>query len=197
MIQQVLPDRYDEFVQLYQQEKRKEVTYLTYTIKDYLLGLRITRGEADVVDAVAAFVSKYQQQLFILKSGLDRLKSTVADVEAVLQSGLFEGELGSAEELLKMKQLRAAGVLAGVTLKTHLKTVFANHQLTTRKRSPTISDYNDALKEEGVIDVPSWRYVQRLGDIRNLCAHSKEREPRPDEVEDMIVGTKKIIAELS
>lgn len=198
-IQQVLPDRYDEFVQLYQLGKRKEIDFVTYTIKDYLLGLQVTRGlyKEEVVNPFAAFVSKYQQQLFILKSALGCLKSRLTEIEGVLQSDLFEGELGSAEELLKKKHLRAAGVLAGVTLEAHLKTVFTNRQLKTRKKAPTISDYNDALKQEGVLDVPMWRHIQRLGDIRNLCAHSKDREPRPDELEDMLVGTKKIIAEVN
>ncbi|MEE8584557.1 MAG: hypothetical protein V3T83_06855 [Acidobacteriota bacterium] len=199
VIQQVLPDRYDEFVQLYKLARRKEIDFVTYTIKDYLLGLQVTRGQfkEEVVNPFAAFASKYKQQLFILKSALDRLKSRLADIEGVLQSDLFDGELASAEELLKKKHLRAAGVLAGVTLEAHLNTVFSNHQLKSRKKSPTISNYNDALKQDGVIDVPTWRYIQRLGDIRNLCAHSKDREPRPKEVEDMIVGTKKIIAELN
>ena len=197
-IKQVLPERHAEFDQLYQFDKRKEIDYLTYTIKDYLLGLRITRGvyKEEVVNPLAAFSSKYQQQLSILKSALDCLKSRLADIEGVLQSNLFESELEAAEELLRKKHLRAAGVLAGVTLEAHLRTVFVSHGLKTRKKSPTISNYNDSLKEVGTIDVPTWRYIQRLGDIRNLCAHSGEREPRSDEITDMIVGTKKIIAEL-
>ena len=199
LIQQVLPDRYDEFVQLYQLDKRKNIDFVTYTIKDYLLGLQVTRGiyKEEVVNPLAAFTSKYQQQLFILHSALDCLKSRLTDIEGVLQSGLFDGELSSAEELLKKKHLRAAGVLAGVTLEAHLKTVFTSHQLKIRKKAPTISDYNDALKQEGILDVPMWRHIQRLGDIRNICAHSKERDPRSDEVDDIIVGTKKVIAEIN
>ena len=33
LIQQVLPDRYDEFVQLYQLDKRKDIDFVTSTIK--------------------------------------------------------------------------------------------------------------------------------------------------------------------
>lgn len=105
--------------------------------------------------------------------------------------------MDAAAELLKKKHLRAAGVLAGVTLESHLKQVCGNHTLKPQKSTPTIGDFNDSLKQAGVLDVPMWRLIQRLGDIRNLCAHAKDREPREDEVQDMIVGTKKVLAEIS
>ena len=100
----------------------------------------------------------------------------------------------AAEDLLKKKHVRSAGALAGVTLEIHLRKVCKNHKIKFRKKSPTISDYNEELKKQGIIDIPTWRLIQRLGDIRNLCVHAKEREPRIDEVEDLIVGTKKIIS---
>jgi hypothetical protein len=61
---------------------------------------------------------------------------------------------------------------------------------------PAIADYNDALKEGGALDVPRWRAIQRLGDIRNLCVHAKDREPTKDEVQDLVIGAKKMITEL-
>jgi len=51
---------------------------------------------------------------------------------------------------------------------------------------------NDALKEASVIDVPMWRLMQRLGDLRNLCGHQKEREPTKDEVFDLVEGCAKV-----
>jgi hypothetical protein len=60
-----------------------------------------------------------------------------------------------------------------------------------RKKSATISDFNDALKEGGVLDVPVWRGIQRLGDLRNLCGHNRDREPTSDEVRELIDGVEK------
>ena len=51
---------------------------------------------------------------------------------------------------------------------------------------------NDALKEGGVIDIPQWRFIQRLGDLRNLCDHNKDREPTKDEVAELIDGVDKL-----
>ena len=52
------------------------------------------------------------------------------------------------------------------------------------------------LKRNEIIDVPTWRLIQRLSDIRNLSVHAKEREPTKDEILDLIIGCEKLIAEL-
>ncbi|HEX8503790.1 MAG TPA: hypothetical protein VF630_00355, partial [Hymenobacter sp.] len=92
--------------------------------------------------------------------------------------------------------IRVSGALAGVTLEIHLKKVCINHGVIFKKAHPTITDFNEELKKNEMIDVPTWRLIQRLGDIRNMSVHSKDREPTADEVEDLIRGCEKLIAEL-
>ncbi|MBU1014086.1 MAG: hypothetical protein KKG99_13890 [Bacteroidetes bacterium] len=137
-----------------------------------------------------------EQQIEILNSCLDIIDSKLADIEGILQSELFENELETAKDILKKKHIRVAGALAGVTLESHLKKVCKNHNLKFRKPNPTIVDFNEELKKQESIDLTTWRLIQRLGDIRNLCVHAKEREPTKDEVEDLIRGCEKLIAEL-
>lgn len=50
------------------------------------------------------------------------------------------------------------------------------------------------LKDEGTIDTQMWRFIQRLGDLRNLCGHDKERDPSREEVDDLISGTRRTIS---
>lgn len=83
-------------------------------------------------------------------------------------------------------------VLAGVVLEEHLQRICLSHQIRVTKKNPTIADLNDLLKTT-VIDVPTWRFIQRLGDIRNYCGHRKERDPTKDEVQELIDGVEKII----
>jgi len=52
------------------------------------------------------------------------------------------------------------------------------------------------LKNGSVIDTPMWRFIQHLGDIRNLCDHNKDRDPTKEEVEDLISGVQKVIKTL-
>jgi hypothetical protein len=200
VVRQLIPERYQEFQEQYKLEKRKdkEISFLTYTISDYLIGLRITRGweKKEVVNPLSAFASKFRHQLTILGSTQDRIDSILADIQGVLQAELFDNELDAASELLKKGHLRAAGALAGVTLESHLSRISANHNVKVSGKNPTISGFNDELKNSGVYDVPNWRFIQRLGDIRNLCVHAKDRDPTKDEVDELIKGVQKVIKTL-
>ena len=100
--------------------------------------------------------------------------------------------MATAEALLKIN-LRAAGSLAGVILENHLQKVMQNHHIPITKKNPTISDMNDALKDNNIYDIPTWRKIQYFGDIRNLCSHKKDREPTEEEVRDLISGVNEII----
>ena len=140
-----------------------------------------------------AFSNRFTIQLAILHSCVSRIDEILADIKGILQSNLFDDELSAAEELFKKGHLRAAGALAGVTLECHLATVAENHEVKISKKNPTIADLNEALKIAEVYDVPDWRFIQRLGDIRNLVVHNKDREPTKDEIDDLIKGTQKII----
>ncbi|MGI9107405.1 MAG: hypothetical protein ACR2G4_14290 [Pyrinomonadaceae bacterium] len=197
VVRQILPERYQEFVEQYKLDKRKdkEIDFLTYTISDYLIGVRVTRGwqKEEVVNAFSAFFSKFQHQLTILVSCLDRLDSVLSNIQGTLQAELFDDELSAAEELMKKGHLRAAGALAGVTLERHFATVAQNHGIKIGKKEPTISDFNDTFKNESIYDVPTWRFIQRLGDIRNLSAHFKNREPTKDEIDEMLKGVQKVL----
>ena len=92
--------------------------------------------------------------------------------------------------------MRAAGAITGVILEKHLSVVCQNHDIVSRKKNPSINDFNQLLKDNDVIETPTWRNIQFLGDLRNLCDHGKERDPKKEEIEDLIDGTSKIMKTL-
>jgi hypothetical protein len=147
-------------------------------------------------DDYAAVAMRLHVQLEILKSVEARFESSLLDIRQIVQADLYDSELEGARDLLKTGFLRGAGVVTGVVLEKHLSHVSANHKIPLRKKNPTISDYNDLLKQNSVVDVPDWRYIQRLGDLRNLCGHNKDREPTKDEVAELIDGVAKILKTL-
>lgn len=194
VIKQLLPDRFDDFVRHYQKPKsRKDITFENYRIEDYLQGLMVTRGwDKEKVVGQEAAIPHFRQQLAILESVESRFESALFDIRQLVQADLFDSELQEARELLKKGFIRASGAVAGVVLEKHLAQVAQNHSVKTRKKNPTISDFNDLLKNGNVLDTPSWRQIQRLGDVRNLCDHNKDREPTQEEAEELISGAEKI-----
>jgi hypothetical protein len=196
IIKYLLPDRLTEFEMFYKSDqKRKNVNTITYTIQDWLMGVRAGVNEYNsekVFDDFAATFMRFQTQLAILKSIKIRFESSLFEIKQLLQADLLDSELSSSKELLKNGYLRASGVIAGVVLETHLSQVCNNHNITISKKDPTINDFNEILKKNDVIDVPKWRFIQRLGDLRNLCGHKRERVPLKDEVEELINGVDKI-----
>ena len=105
---------------------------------------------------------RFGTQLSILQAVRTRFESSLHDIRQLVQADLFDSELDAARELLKSGFLRAAGAVAGVVIEKHLGQVVINHSLNIRKQHPMISDFNDFLKANAVLDVPAWRTVQRL-----------------------------------
>lgn len=134
---------------------------------------------------------RFQMQLEILRSVERRFESSLFDIKQFVQADLFDSELDAARELEKHGFYRAAGAVAGVVLEKHLAQVAANHKITIGKKHPTISDLNDALKNAGVVETPTWRGIQRLGDLRNLCDHNKDREPTDTDITELVDGVDK------
>lgn len=193
LLRQLLPDRVQNFISLYEKPKgRKNIEYGNYVIQDYMQDMRITSyGEVKVDTSAAA--PQYRQQLAILKAAQARFESSLFEIRQLVQADLLDSEIEIARELLKNKFVRPAGTVAGVVLEKHLKQVCEDHGLSISKKNPTLSDFNEALKSNSVIDVPQWRHISLLADVRNLCSHNKEREPTAAQVVDLIDGVDKII----
>ena len=157
-----------------------------------MVGLVVNNAWGETKVDTKSVLSKYEQQLNIVKSLKDRFESSLYDIKQLLQADLFDSEIAVAKELLKKGFVRAAGAVTGVVLEKHLSVVCQNHNLTSKKKTQSINDFNQLLKDNDVIDTPTWRNIQYLGDLRNLCDHGKERDPKKEEIEDLIDGTSKI-----
>lgn len=193
VVKQVLPDRFADFNSHYEYPRvRKSISYGNYMVRDYLQGLQVTRSYEVVVDSTAA-INEFRQQLNIIKAARSTLDSVLMDLRGMLQADLFDSEVEAAEALMKAGYMRASGAMCGVVIERHLQSTCAAHNITVRKKHPNISDLNQLLKDSGIIEVPQWRFVQHLADIRNLCDHAKKKEPSGEEISDLVLGTKKIL----
>lgn len=199
LIKEVIPDRLEEFAHLYRGDGKatwKDGT--SFTIQHWLLGYRsptyrdyggVTRREFDDVELIRI---RFWTQSAILQSASRRFDSALFKIKRDLQADMFESQLEEAKGLAKGGFTRAAGCIAGVVLEKLLVQVRENHNIRPQKNHASISDINDALRRDGILDLPTWRQIQRLGDIINICSHSKERVPKEVEVDDLISSVEKL-----
>jgi hypothetical protein len=195
LVEALGPERLEEFVGYYRIDSKRRATFYTnYVVQDYInaVGARTDHYDQPLWDVNNTVQTRIMNQSQILKSLSSRIDSVLQDVTGHLFSELQDKELEAAVSLMKVS-LRAAGALAGVVLERHLQRAFLNHGLSTRKKNPTISDLNDPLKQKGVYGVPTWRKIQLLADIRNICSHQKDQEPTKEQVQELIDGVNSII----
>lgn len=198
VIKIILPDRISDFSKMYYDDKKKEglKTYFQYTPSTIIKGDGI--WDIDIGDRVIPpkeidiAKSVFDSQIGILKSCEKRFESSLFDVKQLLQADIFESELEASRELNKKGFTRGAGAVAGVVLEGHLTQVCSNHKIAVKKNNPTINDLNQLLKDNGIIETPTWRSIQHLGDLRNLCDHKKQKEPTKEEIEELIQGVEKL-----
>jgi hypothetical protein len=194
LVRQLLPGRFSDFSRHYEKPKsRKNISFENYRIEDCLQGLRITRPfGGEVIVGPSAAIPHVQQQLAILASAKGRFESSLFEIRQLVQADLLDSELEAAAELARNKFGRAAGAMAGVVLERHLAQACDNHAIKIAKKAPTISDFNNALREANAIDLPQWRFIQHLADIRNLCDHDRKTEPTAEQVTDLLGGVTKV-----
>jgi hypothetical protein len=193
LVSQVIPHRLADFIRHYEKPKsRKEIDFENYRIEDALQGLVITNHWRGKTVGPEAAIPHFDQQFAIVQSIKPKFESSLFEIYQLVQADLFDSELDAARELLKKKFFRAAGALAGVVLESHLGQVCSDKGIKFRKKKLTISDFNDALKKAELIGVPDWRFIQHLGDLRNLCDHKKPDDPTEEQIRDMIAGVEKV-----
>lgn len=185
IVRQLAHEREKDFIACYKLDKRKEISVDSYVISDMLQGIEV----ADWYVKIAYLI---KNQVNILSSCYEKFDSKVFDLEMLLQADVFDSEIESARYLLKNGFVREAGAICGVILEKHLAKICKNRGISITKKDPSISVYNDKLKELAY-DLVEWRRIQYLGDIRNLCDHEKHRDPTKEEVEDLVNGTDRVI----
>ncbi|WP_439605625.1 hypothetical protein [Hydrogenophaga sp.] len=181
-------DRHSEFRSYYEVDpKRKALGYGTYVIQDYLKGVAPGSYHLRDFDIREEVLKCFLNQLTILKAIEGRIDSVLSNIEGEIYAELQDNEIAQARELLKISP-RAAGALVGVVIEGHLQKVATARGVKIAKKHPTIADLNDPLKAASVIDIPAWRKISFLADLRNLCSHKKDAEPTKAQVEELIDG---------
>lgn len=184
VVRQVAPDRYAEFRSYYEMDSRAQGHWShAYVIQHYIKGIDpFLSGEYDIRELAAKCFSN---QLAIFASLLARLDYALLDMEVQIQVALQAAELESARALIKL-DARAAGIIAGAVLESHLKRLVRRHRIKVFKQKPALQDLNDALKRRGIYAAEVWSQVGWLAQLRGHCV--AEPEPSAVQARDLIDG---------
>lgn len=172
LVRKLLSERYTEFASQY------EPSY------DYLGAMNSKENAGHEITARKRLLF----QISILVTAQKLIEYALSEAEETLHAIVLDEELAAAYDLYGNGHIRAAGVLGGVTLERCLAQLCAQHQLVITKNVLSISEYNDFLKSNNVIDLPKLRFIQHLTEIRNFCSHDKGQEPTKEDVKDLLDG---------
>ncbi len=195
VIKIILPDRAVDFSKMYYDDKTKKGLKIHFQYTPPIsegISWDLDFGKYSPPKEVDFAKSIFDSQIGILKSCEKKFQSSLFDIKQLLQADIFDSELDAARELNKKGFVRGAGAIAGVVLEGHLAQVCDNHKITIRKKHPAINDFNQLLKDNDIIETLTWRFIQQLADLRNLCDHKKDNEPTKDNIDELIKGVDKI-----
>ena len=188
VVEYLAPDRLIEFRGYYESDhKRKNIDYANYTIQDYMRNIEEWGVEKEEVANLC-----FLNQIAILSSLQSRIDSLLSNLETELYSELQDNGVSTAKQLAKIN-LRSAGALMGVIIEGHLQKIAEAHNVKISKKYPTISELNDLLKKESIVDPISWRKISHFAEIRNCCVHEKGNEPTKEQIQELIQGTEWLI----
>ena len=189
IVQTLAPDKYDEFVGYFSNNPNRKL--LDACIQEYIRSMGQAKDaytEELPFDPHELARIRFLKQLQVLDELSYQIESVLADAEEHLFAELQEKELEAARALQPI-DLRAAGALAGVVLERHLQKLSLKHGLMVTKQETTaIRELNDPLKLANAYDFHTWRRIQLLGDLRNLCSPQRNGNPTKKQIEDLISG---------
>jgi hypothetical protein len=179
----------------------KSKTKMDFSCIHYFIHNRIL-NPMHVKAIYPGFAATMSKAIALLKSCVAEVKSRELPIKSELSFVVVSDEFETAGEILNSSSnealVRASGVIAGVALERHFRTVAEERNITVVKNPPTKahSDFSDmilALRNASIITEVQRSRLETLYKIRTNCAHPKEIVTR-DDVEELIRDGKSFTA---
>lgn len=116
-------------------------------------------------------------------------------VQTRITADVFDDFLDRADYLLESGDFPAAAVIAGCVLEDGLRKICDREGVTfPPSPKPTISTFNQGLKNKGFYGKPVFHHVTSLGALRNHAAHGEWTEFAEDDVVKMVNDVRDFMA---
>jgi HEPN domain len=138
-------------------------------VRDFI-GLRVFSQHENIEEVLADFVNVFERQITTILALPSVVDVQEMQLRKIISADLARTEIEEAEMLLMANHYRAAGVIAGVALELHLKTLCDVNNVSHPPKA-TLDPLANALYKDGKIDVTELKNIQYLASIRNKCSH--------------------------
>jgi HEPN domain-containing protein len=143
-------------------------------------------------DNIREYESDILEALELFKAAKDDfVGGYLFSTRALIQAEVFSDTLEQASELLRSGYKDPACVVAGVALETTLKELCSRNGISITK----LDKMNADLCKSGVYNMGVQKQITAWAEHRNKAAHGEWSEYKDADVEDMINGVNRLIAE--
>ena len=193
VVQNLIPERLEDFVSAYKNNRSGAIGYSTYTIQDYLLGIKVDRSSKADFNSALLFERLTLRQAGILNSALQTKPVSANTSENPFQEEFYERALDKAQKLFEMGQLVPAGVLAGTVLENYLKWMCRRRNIKINEELLSTEEMNDSLYKFQTYKHTTWLRIRGLIPLADACLDPKKKNPPPKKIGALISGLKKVL----
>ena len=194
MVQNLIPERLEDFVSAYKNSRSAPVSPSTYTIQDYLLGIKVNRSSRADYDSAVLFRSLILRQVGILSSLLKSKPGSVSVPEDGLQAEFYIRALDQARNLFEAGKVAPAGIVAGALLENYLRWLWRRRNIRVNEQQRSLTEINDILFKFRTYNQTIWIRIQGLIPIAEACLDPKKKTPSKKEIGDLISGVRKVLS---
>ena len=193
LVQNLIPERLEDFVSAYKNNRSGAIGYSTYAIQDYLLGIKVDRSSKADFNSALLFERLTLRQAGILNSALQTKPVSVNTSENPFQEEFYERALDKAQKLFGMGQLVPAGVLAGTVLENYLKWMCRKRHIKINEELLSTKEMNDSLYKFRTYKNTTWIRIKGLIPLADACLDPQKKNPPKKEIGALIAGVRKIL----
>ena len=193
IVQNLVPERLEDFVSAYKNNRNAPISYSSYTIQDYLLGIKADRSSKADYNSNVLFRRLILRQVGILSSALRDRPLSEETSEEFLQTEFYKQALDQAQKLFEMGKIVAGGVVVGTVLDNYLQWMCARRDLKLSKKQRSLAEMNNLLYKFRAYPHTTWIRIQSLIPVAEACLNPKKKTPPKKEIVTMIADVRKVV----
>jgi hypothetical protein len=193
MVQNLVPERLEDFVSAYKNSRSGPVGSSNYTIQDHLLGIKVNRSSRAEYDSTVLFRSLVLRQVGILSSLLKPKPVSVGAQEDGLQAESYNRALDQAQKLFEGGKSHPAGVLAANVLEIYLRWQWRKRNIKVEEKGFSMAEINDFLYKFRAYYHTTYIRVQGLIPIAEACLDPRKKTPSKREIGELISALRKVL----